>query len=59
MAEAEAELRVCMDNGKVVCVEKIQDDTSIQQYIQYKCAASGREVSHSLCVRPVTMLLCS
>lgn len=34
-----------MGNGKVVCVEKIQDDTSIQQYIQYKCDASGREVS--------------
>lgn len=42
---AVSELKVCMGADMVVAMDKIQDDTSIQQYIQYKCAASGREVS--------------
>ena len=31
--------------GQVVSVDKVKDTTNVQQYIQCKCAASGREVS--------------
>ena len=41
-----SQLKVCLGDGKVASVEEIQDNTSVQQYIRYKCdTASGREVS--------------
>jgi hypothetical protein len=42
---AASQLKVCFGDGEVTHVDKVRDNTSIQQYIQYKCAAPGREVS--------------
>ena len=41
-----SQLKVCVGT-EVISVDQVKDGTRVQEYIQDKCMASGREVSYS------------